>query len=460
MMRLSRRGLRPAPPECAVRVDAGLAVPAADGVLLRTDHYIPQVASPRPTVLVRTPYGRGFPWDHLFGGLLAERGYHVVIQSCRGTAGSGGEFRPFRREVADGLATVAWLREQDWFTGVLATIGPSYLSYVQWALATDPPPELRAMVSQNGVSDPYLFVWPGGTFALENMLVATAAMLGFGRGMAGLIRSGLRVQRRLRRVARQLPLIDAYPAALGTRMDHVDEWLGNPGRADPYWASLETGTGRPLPPVPASLLTGWWDACLDEVLERYGQLRDSGTPARLVVGPWTHASGFSQGLPVIMAEALGWLRAYTAGGQAPEPVPDDNLPVRVHVGGAGEWRDLAGWPPPEVAREPWYLGAGGSLVPEPPDPQDPGPPGVSSFRYDPADPTPSVGGQLFTGKAGAADNRALEARPDVLVFTSAPLTVPLEVIGPVSVQRRGQRLRRPLRPVRPAVRRGPAGAFT
>jgi len=73
-MRLSRRDLRDLPPpECPVRVDPGLAVPAADGVPLLTDHYIPQVDSPRPTVLVRTPYGRSFPWDHLFGGLIAEQ---------------------------------------------------------------------------------------------------------------------------------------------------------------------------------------------------------------------------------------------------------------------------------------------------------------------------------------------------------------------------------------------------
>ncbi len=435
MMRLSRRDLRDLPsPECAVRVEAGLAVPAADGVPLITDHYIPQMGTPRPTVLVRTPYGRGFPWDHLFGGLVAERGFHVVIQSCRGTGGSGGEFQPFRHEQADGLATVAWLREQDWFTGVLATIGPSYLSYVQWALAADPPPELRAMVSQNGVSDLYSFVWPGGSFALENVLVATAAMLSFERGMAALIRSGLRVARRLRRVARQLPLIDAYPAALGRRVGHLDEWLQNPDPADPYWASLEIGADRPVPPVPASLLTGWWDPCLDQVLERYRQLRDSGTPARLVVGPWTHSSGFSQDLPVVLGEALSWLRAYTADAQPPTPIPNENLPVRVHVGGSGDWRDLADWPPPELARQPWYLGAGGTLAAEPPEPQDAAQPGVSSFRYDPADPTPSAGGQLLTRKAGAVDNRALEARPDVLVFTSAPLTAALDVIGPVSVR--------------------------
>jgi predicted acyl esterase len=233
------------------------------------------------------------------------------------------------------------------------------------------------------VSDPYAFVWPGGTFALENVLVATAAMLSFERGMVALIRSGLRAARRLRRVARQLPLIDAYPAALGTRARHLDEWLGNPGRADPYWASLEMGADRPVPSVPASLLTGWWDACLDEVLERYRQLRANGTPARLVVGPWTHASGFSQALSVVLGEALSWLRAYTTDSQAPTPVSNENLPVRVHVGGSGEWRDLADWPPPGLVRQPWYLGAGGRLAaerPEPPDATQPGCPRSATTR--------------------------------------------------------------------------------
>lgn len=437
-MRLSRRDLRDLPPpQCAVRVDPGLAVPAADGVPLITDHYIPQVASPRPTVLVRTPYGRGFPWDHLFGGLIAEQGFHVVIQSCSGTGGSGGMYEPFRHERADGQATVAWLRERPWFTGALATIGPSYLSSVQWALAADRPPELRAMVTQVSVSDPYALVYPGGAFALENVLVATAATLGFERGMAAVIRTGLRVQRHMRRVARQLPLIGAYPAALGTRLGWVDELLTSPDRGDPFWALLDIGEDRPVPPVPASLLTGWWDACLDQVLERYGQLRARGTPARLIVGPWTHASAFNKALPVVLGEALSWLRAYTGDGETPVlQTPDlrnEDHPVRVYVDGAGEWRDLADWPPPELVRQPWYLAAGGSLRPEPP-----AQPGTSSFRYDPADPTPSVGGQLLTGKAGPADNRALEARPDVLVFTSAPLTGALDVAGPVSARVRAR----------------------
>ena len=438
-MRLSRRDLRELPAECGVRVDAGLTVPAADGSPLRTDHYIPQVDGSRPTVLVRTPYGRGFPWDHLFGGLIAERGFHVVIQSCRGTGGSGGEYEPFRNERADGQATLAWLREQNWFTGVLGTIGPSYLGYVQFALAADTPPELRAMVVQSAMSGPYEFMYPGGAFALENVLVATAATLGFEHGMGALIRSGLRVQRRLRRVSRDLPLISAYPPALGGRVAYFEDWLTHPERDDPYWAGLQIPPGALAPAVPVSLLSGWDDACLDPVLAEYSRLRAAGHPVRLVVGPWTHSSAFNKALPVVLGEALSWLRAYTGDAQTPDghtPVlqtPDqirnEDLPVRVYVGGAGEWRDLADWPPPQLVRQPWYLCADGSLIPEPP-----AEPGISSFRYDPADPTPSVGGQLLTGKAGAADNRALEARPDVLVFTSAPLTGPLDVIGPVSAR--------------------------
>jgi hypothetical protein len=426
-MRMSRRDLRDLPPpECAVRVDAGLAVPAGDGVPLITDHYIPQVATPRPTVLVRTPYGRGFPWDHLFGGLIAEQGFHVVIQSCRGTGGSGGEYEPFRRERADGQATVAWLREQPWFSGALATIGPSYLGYVQFALAAEAPPELRAMIVQVAMSGPYEFVYPGGVFALENVLVATAATLGFEHGMAAVIRTGLRVQRRLRRVSRELPLIRAYPPALGGRVPWLEDWLAHPDRADPYWTGLQIPVRALTPPVPVSLLTGWWDACLDPVLGEYRRLRATGRPVRLVVGPWTHASAFSKALPAVLGEALSWLRAYTGGNP---DLRNEDHPVRVYVEGAGQWRDLADWPPPGAVRQSWYPGEDGSL-----DPAPPAQPGISSFRYDPADPTPSVGGPLLTSKAGARDNRALEARPDVLVFTSAPLTEAIDVIGPVSAR--------------------------
>lgn len=114
-------------------------IPMRDGVDLRADHYAP-AGPPAGTLLVRGPYGRGFPFALVYGALYAARGYHVVVQSVRGTFGSGGVFEPMIHEAADGADTVAWLRHQPWFTGRFATIGLSYLGFTQWALLQDPPP--------------------------------------------------------------------------------------------------------------------------------------------------------------------------------------------------------------------------------------------------------------------------------------------------------------------------------
>ncbi len=438
LLRLSKRSLPV--PVCPVAVERGIEVPAGEGVFLRTDHYRPVTDGPRPTLLVRTPYGRGFPWDYVYGALFARQGYHVLMQSCRGTGGSGGEFEPFTSEAADGQATVAWLRRQDWFSGELGTVGASYLAYVQWALAADPPPELRAMVVQVGSDDFYGFIYPGGAFALESTLVGTAAMLSFERGFARFGLAMARLLRQIRRVERTLPLIDAYPAAFGQRAAFFEQWLTHPGADDSFWSSRRAVADADRVP-PTSLLTGWWDVCLDPTLASYRQLSDAGREVRLIVGPWNHASGFSNDLPLLLGEALGWLEAHLDGRAAPGADGDGDaddprpLPVRVHVGEIGtrgQWRDLADWPPPGVRDQPWHLHSDGTLAAEFQPGED-----VSSVHYDPAAPTPSVGGpSMDSASAGPKRNNALEARPDVLVFTSEPLAGPIEVIGPVHIRLR------------------------
>jgi putative CocE/NonD family hydrolase len=151
----------------------------------------------------------------------------------------------------------------------------------------------------------------------------------------------------------------------------------------------------------------------------------------LLVGPWSHASAFSKdGLRRISREALAWMNTHLA----QDAEEDRAAPVQVFVGGAAEWRELAEWPPHE-GEQMWYLHGDGELSRDAPDGTAPAATsagtGQSSWRYDPADPTPSVGGQLLSPEAGPRDNRAVEARPDVLVFTSAPLHAPLDVLGPV-----------------------------
>jgi X-Pro dipeptidyl-peptidase C-terminal non-catalytic domain len=162
---------------------------------------------------------------------------------------------------------------------------------------------------------------------------------------------------------------------------------------------------------------------------RPGRDRQLHVRGKIVVGPWNHTSGFSKNMPIIAAEALAWLRAYLTGnGDAPGPAP-----VRVHVsetGGKGQWRDLADWPPPDAIAQSWHLDAGGTLAESPGE-------GTSSFRYDPHDPTPSVGGpRMGSNGFGSKNNGKLEARDDVLVFTGPVISEPQEVIGPVSLRLR------------------------
>jgi predicted acyl esterase len=119
------------------RVERNLPAPARDGAVLLTDHYAPVTSRPKGTVLLRTPYGRGFPGD-LEARVYADHGYHVVLQSCRGTFGSTGTFYPMANEADDAQDAVAWLRTQPWFDGRLATAGGSYVGWTQWALLMDP----------------------------------------------------------------------------------------------------------------------------------------------------------------------------------------------------------------------------------------------------------------------------------------------------------------------------------
>lgn len=389
LLRLMRR--RPRKGGLPARYDVEretLTIPAADGTPLRADHYAPVTGEPCPTVLIRSPYGHGFPWNYLYGVLFAEQGFHVVLAATRGylTFGPG--------EVDDGLAAVEWLRRQEWFGGSFGTVGASYLAYTQWALASapEPPPEWTAAVFQVSVHKP-LF-WRDGAFSLELALVA-------GAGVHSGIGAVLRLQRHLKGVLREVPLIDSYPPALGGRRPAFEDWLTHPGPDDAY----EMGSSADGLVVPASLATGWWDLALEQTLEQYHRLRAGGHDPDLLIGPWTHQSALSAGWRELFAQALRRLRGE-------EPAER----VRVYVGGADEWRSLPEWPPP--TREMRLL-IGTDLM------------GANSFRYDPRDPTPSFAGPLQSRSQGQRDQARLERRPDVLTFTTAPLTEAVEVVGAV-----------------------------
>jgi uncharacterized protein len=444
-----------------VAVERDVKVPMSDGTVLLADHYIPDPVVSAATVLVRCPYGRGFPFSVGSAQVIAEHGYHVLLQSVRGTFGSGGDFEPMRNEIADGRDTVAWLREQDWFTGRLATFGASYLGFVQWALAVDPPPELAAAVVQVGPHDFSRTAYRNGVFDLYNFL--SWADLIAHQEHTGLLQGGLRnatAPRRLRPALATVPVRAGARELLGTQALWFESWLEHPRLTDPFWAPLQCGAALAQTTVPTLLIGGWHDLFIEQTLEQYRTLAARGVPTRLLVGPWTHLEAAISGTAI--AESLAWLDRYmgtgtrragsasaASAGNAADPGRTPGTAersVRIWVGGtpaaprtsripqapgrAGQWRDLAGWPPAGTTQQRWYLGPHGTLSPrEPAASQD-----AERFRYDPADPTPSVGGAILAGGAGARDNRVVERRPDVLVFSSDPLDQPVEIIGEVSAE--------------------------
>src|SRR5580700_1783984 len=194
-------------PKCnKITIDRGVRVPMRDGAILLADHFAPVGTGVRPTVLMRCPYGRGWQFAML-ARPLAERGYHVLLQSTRGTFGSGGTFTPGRDEAADGQDTVAWLRTQDWFNGRLATVGPSYLAFTQWALALDPPPELFAMAVHISPHDLARAGFGQGPFELFNLLFWTDLMAHQEQhGAAAMMWRTMTAEKRLAPVMNRLPL--------------------------------------------------------------------------------------------------------------------------------------------------------------------------------------------------------------------------------------------------------------
>jgi hypothetical protein len=394
-----------------------------DGVVLLADHYAPVAAGPRPTVLMRCPYGRGVLYS-MTAVQYAEHGYHVLLQSTRGTYGSGGAFRPYAGEAADGQDTVAWLRAQDWFDGRLATAGSSYLSYVQWALALDPPPELRAMVIQAGPHDYGAAVFGRGPFELYNRLSWSEQMAHRDErgGAVRLLRAAFRREERIAPMLRKLPLSATGDSIGGTGAPWYAEWLAHPDLADPYWEFRRATAALDAVSVPTLLIGGFHDLFFEQTMQQYQALRRRGVPAGLTVGPWTHLNA---DIGLAVRETLAWLDAFAAG-DGPSPRPQ---PVRAWTSGSGQWSELPAWPPAGTVPRTWYLHDVGRLTDDQAVAR-----GVSRFQYDPLEPTPSLGGRTSSSTGGSRDNTALEARDDVLTFSTAPLTEPVQVAGVPSVR--------------------------
>ena len=409
------------------KVDVTHDIPIAmrDGVVLLADRYAPRSDIRLPTVLIRTPYGRKGLFSLLNVLPFAERGYQVLIQSCRGTAGSGGDFRYARHEHDDGLATLAWMKQQEWFSGELAMLGASYVGFVQWAIAADVGPELKAIIPQITSSDFNHFRFQGGSFNLETSLGWSTMMTE--QAATGLrlrsILTSFRQNRLLERAYSYLPLGEADRIVVHKPSRSFQEHISHES-TDDYWKPVDFSSRLAEVNAPAYLMSGWYDLFLEWQLKDYQALRKAGKQPYLLIGPWTHTSFNGGG--IVVRQSLAWLDTHVKGKQGEL----DEMPVLLYIMGVNKWRHFPDWPP-AANTERWYLQANGGLATTLPTDSEP-----DTYRYDPANPTPAVGGNSLGAAKhmGPKDNRALEARDDVLVYTSPVLEQDMEVIGPVTAE--------------------------
>jgi putative CocE/NonD family hydrolase len=415
--------------EVSVERDVKITMP--DGVVLLADIYHPLGVDDAPTLLERTPYGRAGISTGA-GPEFAARGYRYLLQACRGTDGSGGTHSYFA-EAPDGRATADWIAQQPWFDGRLGSYGGSYMGFTQWALASTKPPHLRAMAVALSTSVRTYSWYPGGSLALEVIIPWDLGAVLFNTPAAGIVPdiSPEAVAQRmaeLRAAFDHLPLGEVIELMTGKDLPLYHEQLDHCGNDDPFWAPINFRSQLAQWTVPTLLVDGWHDYPLPGVCDDYVELRRAGVPVRLRIGAGGHLGGGGEGG---MTDApLDWFDTYLLGRPELLPAPLPNRPVTVQIQGEGaHWRDLDDWPPPDAVPTRWYLHPGGRLSMEEPG-ADAEPAG---YRYDPADPTPAFGGiGMLTG--GAVDNRPLEARPDVLVYTSEVLAAPLTLLGPVTAE--------------------------
>lgn len=413
------RKARLAPAETTdVTVEKDLRIPTPDGIVLLADHYAPQGLGNRPTILIRSVYTDRTKGGFL-GRLIAERGFHVVIVSGRGTCGSGGALTPFVSERDDGRAVLAWLRDQPWSTGKLGTFGQSYNGYTQWAIAAEAGPELQAMTTSLTGSNAYDLLYPGGALALELCLGWITMVANQEKPVVAYLSTVARGGKKRAQAARRLPLAEADTIAIGATAPHWRDWIDHPHADDPWWARADHSTTVAQVTAPNHLISGWDDIALPGLVRDYRALQQAGREPYLTIGPWQHWD--AELSLTTLRESITWLRAHLLNDRRQLR----QAPVRLYVTGAREWRDLEVYPPAEARPQRLHLHPDGGLAPGLPAQSTP-----DRYRFDPADPTPAVAGMSrLIGIPRKTGDGVLARRDDVLTYTSDPLPADLEVIG-------------------------------
>ncbi|TVY74921.1 Cocaine esterase [Fusarium oxysporum f. sp. cubense] len=394
-----------------------IQIPIGD-VKLAANLYQPTTA-PRGTILIRTSYGIAPLMALGNARMFASRGYQVLLAACRGTDPSDGQdIIPAVHEAQDGLATVAWMREQPWYTGSFATYGGSYLGHTQWAILTDPPPDMKAAIISTGPVDFGAFTW--GTGAMETHMIAWAALMTAPkRGITPGLPYIRKLPQTLQPVYDSLPLMDGIKDHLqNNEPPWLEELISQSDTSTPFWSRANQSAALKKAKIPILQSTGWNDSVLPMILNQHSVLVEQGAPAFLTIGPWSHVG--SQRGPTLI-EGLQFFDYYLAGrGTAPRASP-----CRVFVTGLNEWRDLNSWPPLASSTRDFFLSPK-TLSKEQPEQAS-----SSSFTFNPNAATPPIGmpRPFDDVQPTNYNDTELAQRSDVAVFDTPPLESDIEVYG-------------------------------
>jgi len=438
----------------AATVELDVPIPMRDGTLLRANVYRPVGDGRHPVLMTRLPYGKDLPLGSavLDPVQTTRRGYAVVVQDTRGRFASEGDFEPFR-EDADGYDSVEWASTQPWSNGEVGMYGASYYGNTQWAAASLRPQALKAIAPYVTWSDPLdgmlgragaLELGSGASWGLQMALNIVMRKHGADRvAMGRAIRSVVNDYDRLAgETYWSLPLRDfeplirnGVPAGLNLSLDG----LTNQALVEHVRVKHDRVE------VPSLNGGGWYDIFLNGTIDNFNRMRRRGIPTKLLIGPWSHSAsmnpvgelnfGFGSQAAFIDLQydfqslQLRWFDHWLRGtdtGMLDEP------PVKIFVMGANRWRDEAEFPLARAVEEDIFLRADGRLDRRPPNAGE----APDHFDYDPAHPVPTRGGALLMTpefRSGPYDQRAIELRPDVLVYTGDEFSRDVEVTGPVTV---------------------------
>ena len=431
-------------------------VPTREGFDLSVDVILPRSDGPFPSVFLRTPYESASQRSLERGVWWAKRGYAFVSGDCRGRYESEGTFYPYHPDGPDGHDTLEWIAKQTWSDGKIGMAGGSYGGLVQWQSAPLGSPFLTAMAA-HVICDDYFsnYHYVGGAFQLGLSVMAgvtfntNTPVPGYGE----IFDHG--------RVWDHLPLVEMDLQTIGKEIPWYRDWLAHP-RYDDYWRELDTTHQYGNIDVPVFMRCGWFDAYPDATfrlwngMTKQGKSEKARRSQRVLMGPWTHGEPEGSRLgdldfgpdshKVILEEELRWFDYWLKGinnGVMDEP------PLHLFVMGTNEWRTENEWPLARTQFTPYYLHGNGNANSVFGDgmlsPQKPGSEQPDRYDYDPEHPVPSIGGNLSTASwpwteagdnpivAGPVDQRVIERRDDVLVYTSDALEESLEVTGPLEV---------------------------